>query len=60
MEPEQPMNYVSLATETEGYLATDLHDLVSRAVHQAMIRAAKAQAGVRAKKYIGDLLQLSV
>jgi peroxin-1 len=40
------LNYVSLATQTEGYLATDLHDLVSRAVHQATIRAAKGQAEV--------------
>ncbi|KAF8588870.1 AAA-domain-containing protein [Ramaria rubella] len=41
VEHEHPLNFVSLATQTEGYLATDLSDLVSRALHQAMIRAAK-------------------
>ncbi|KAF8531614.1 P-loop containing nucleoside triphosphate hydrolase protein [Gautieria morchelliformis] len=47
VEAEHPLNYVSLATQTEGYLATDLHDLVSRAAHQATSRAAKAQSVVR-------------
>jgi hypothetical protein len=28
-----------LATETEGYSATDLQDLVARAVHQAVVRS---------------------
>lgn len=37
-DPTQPLNYVSLATQTEGYSATDLRDLVGRAVHQAAIR----------------------
>ncbi|KIJ51215.1 hypothetical protein M422DRAFT_223669 [Sphaerobolus stellatus SS14] len=44
IDPENPLNYISLATTTEGYLATDLHDLVSRAIHQATIRAAKDKA----------------
>jgi hypothetical protein len=35
-----PLNYISLATQTEGYSATDLQDLVKRALHVAMIRAA--------------------
>lgn len=35
-----PLNYISLATQTEGYSATDLQDLVKRALHIAMIRAA--------------------
>ncbi|KAF8515366.1 AAA-domain-containing protein [Hysterangium stoloniferum] len=43
VEKGHSLNYISLATQTEGYLATDLHDLVSRAVHQATIRAAKDQ-----------------
>lgn len=38
LDPTQPLNYVALATQTEGYSATDLRDLVSRAVHQAAIR----------------------
>jgi hypothetical protein len=57
VEAEHPLNYVSLATQTEGYLATDLHDLVSRAVHQATIRAAKEQSEVRARSYLGTLNQ---
>jgi len=44
---KQSLNYVSIATNTEGYLATDLHDLVSRAIHQATIRAAKEKSEVR-------------
>ncbi|KAI0262607.1 AAA-domain-containing protein [Gloeopeniophorella convolvens] len=34
----RPLNFVALATETEGYSATDLQDLVARAVHQAAVR----------------------
>jgi peroxin-1 len=34
-------NVVALATETEGYSATDLKDLVGRAVHQAAVRTAR-------------------
>ncbi|KAI9462642.1 AAA-domain-containing protein [Russula earlei] len=36
---ELPLNFVALATETEGYSATDLQDLVARAVHQAVVRS---------------------
>lgn len=50
-DSEQPLNYVSLATQTEGYLATDLQDLVSRAVHQATIRSAKEHSEVRARNF---------
>ncbi|EIN06461.1 AAA-domain-containing protein [Punctularia strigosozonata HHB-11173 SS5] len=38
-EPSTPLNYTALATQTEGYSAIDLHDLVARAVHQATIRS---------------------
>lgn len=41
VDHETPLNYVALATETEGYLATDLKDLVGRAVHQTTIRCMK-------------------
>lgn len=37
----EPLNYVYLSTQTEGYLPTDLIDLVSRAMHEAAIRSAK-------------------
>ncbi|KAI0060488.1 AAA-domain-containing protein [Artomyces pyxidatus] len=36
-----PLNFVALATETEGYSATDLQDLVARAVHEAAVRSSK-------------------
>jgi peroxin-1 len=39
VDAQQPLNFVALATETEGYSATDLQDLVARAVHQAVIRS---------------------
>ncbi|KAJ3522651.1 hypothetical protein NM688_g8845 [Phlebia brevispora] len=37
-DPEAPLNYTAIATQTEGYSATDLKDLVARAVHRAAIR----------------------
>lgn len=40
------LNYISLATQTEGYSATDLQDLVKRALHVAMIRAADEKSPV--------------
>ncbi|THH03293.1 hypothetical protein EW145_g6374 [Phellinidium pouzarii] len=36
---EFPLNFTALATQTEGYLPTDLKDFVSRAVHAAAIRS---------------------
>ena len=38
-DPESPLNLTALAMDTEGYSAMDLKDFVSRAVHQAAIRA---------------------
>jgi len=38
-DAESPLNFVALATETEGYSATDLQDLVARAVHEALVRS---------------------
>lgn len=35
------INFTTLATLTEGYLPTDLNDLVSRAIHEAVIRCGK-------------------
>jgi len=34
-----PVNFVELATQTEGFSAADLTDLVTRAFHQLVIRA---------------------
>ncbi|KAJ7125012.1 P-loop containing nucleoside triphosphate hydrolase protein [Mycena epipterygia] len=39
VDPECPLNYAALATQTEGYSATDLQDLVARAVHQVAVRS---------------------
>ncbi|GAC99919.1 hypothetical protein PHSY_007522 [Pseudozyma hubeiensis SY62] len=38
------LNFVTLATQTEGYLPADLKDLVERATHQAAIRSAETGA----------------
>lgn len=38
VDPGAQLNYVALSTETEGYMPTDLKDLVGRAMHQATIR----------------------
>ena len=38
-DPESPINFTALATQTEGYSAMDLQDLVARAVHHAAIRS---------------------
>ena len=37
--PESPINFSALSTQTEGYTAADLKDLVTRAIHQVAIRA---------------------
>ncbi|KAF5388776.1 hypothetical protein D9757_005613 [Collybiopsis confluens] len=37
---ESPINFTYLATQTEGYSATDLQDLASRAIHQVSMRMA--------------------
>ncbi|KAJ7497026.1 P-loop containing nucleoside triphosphate hydrolase protein [Mycena latifolia] len=39
VDPALPLNYAALATQTEGYSATDLQDLVARAVHQVAVRS---------------------
>ncbi|KIM45052.1 hypothetical protein M413DRAFT_441700 [Hebeloma cylindrosporum] len=38
MNPESPVNFTELSTQTEGYSATDLKDLVARAIHQVAMR----------------------
>ena len=47
IDAERPLNFVALATETEGYSATDLQDLVARAVHQAVIRSSSKDDKVK-------------
>ena len=41
MDAERAPNFTALATQTEGYLANDLKDLVARAVHRAAVRVAE-------------------
>lgn len=43
-DPEHPLNFTALATQTEGYSANDLKDLVARAVHRAAMRVAEHEA----------------
>jgi len=50
IDVEQPLNFVALATETEGYSATDLQDLVARAVHQAVVRSSGKNDKVKSLK----------
>ncbi|KAF8160874.1 P-loop containing nucleoside triphosphate hydrolase protein [Crassisporium funariophilum] len=38
-DPESPLNFTELSTRTEGYSATDLKDLVARAIHQVAMKA---------------------
>ena len=37
-DADAPLNFTALATQTEGYSATDLKDLVARAVHRSAMR----------------------
>ncbi|KAJ1019075.1 hypothetical protein NDA18_006225 [Ustilago nuda] len=51
---ERELNFVTLATQTEGYLPTDLKDLVERATHQAAIRAASDEASSNVKASVAN------
>ncbi|KAJ7276088.1 P-loop containing nucleoside triphosphate hydrolase protein [Mycena haematopus] len=44
LDPAAPPNYAHIATQTEGYSATDLQDLVAKAVHCVAVRAAEGSA----------------
>ena len=50
VDTQQPLNFVALATETDGYSATDLQDLVARAVHQAVVRSSGDNDKVKSSK----------
>lgn len=47
-DPAQPLNFTALATQTDGYSATDLRDLVGRAIHEAVVRTTSGHAVVLA------------
>ncbi|KAF8895717.1 P-loop containing nucleoside triphosphate hydrolase protein [Gymnopilus junonius] len=38
-DPDTPINFTEISTQTEGYSATDLKDLVARAIHQVAMRS---------------------
>ena len=58
VDVEKPLNFVALATETEGYSATDLQDLVARAVHQAAIRSSNDSITARLPNLLEVLIAL--
>lgn len=41
LDPNSSLNFTTLATQTEGYLAADLEDLISRAIHQVAMNSAR-------------------
>jgi peroxin-1 len=45
LDESDPLNYAGLASQTEGYSATDLQDLVTRAIHQVAIRSSNLPNG---------------
>jgi peroxin-1 len=38
MDQNSPINFIALSTQTEGYSASDLKDLVARAIHQVAMK----------------------
>ncbi|KAF7315231.1 putative peroxisomal biogenesis AAA ATPase pex1 [Mycena indigotica] len=43
-DPDAPLNYAAIATQTEGYSAVDLQDLVARAIHQMAMRSSTSNS----------------
>ncbi|KAF9528481.1 P-loop containing nucleoside triphosphate hydrolase protein [Crepidotus variabilis] len=54
-----PVDFTELATRTEGYSATDLQDLVSRAIHQVAMRSA-AKPSAKLELLHDDFVQAQV
>jgi hypothetical protein len=52
IDSETKLNFTALATQTEGYSALDLQDLVARAIHQVAIRAASNNSDSVTKLFI--------
>jgi peroxin-1 len=57
-DAQSPLNFTALATQTEGYSATDLQDLAARAVHQAAIRSTKKDTEVAEVKFFEHHTQM--
>ncbi|KDN44933.1 AAA-domain-containing protein [Tilletiaria anomala UBC 951] len=54
---QEGLNFVTLSTQTEGYLPADLQDLIERAVHEAAIHASTSTA---AQQYASSPMVLSL
>lgn len=50
MDQKSPINFIALSTQTEGYSAADLKDLVARAIHQVAMKA--SNPGVQVSYFI--------
>lgn len=61
-DSESPLNYTALATQTEGYSAMDLQDLVARAIHQVAMRSADTNKPVcsSSSSYLKLLISMKV
>jgi peroxin-1 len=46
LDQNSPINFSALSTQTEGYSASDLKDLVARAIHQVAMKAINPEAQV--------------
>ncbi|KAF8813732.1 AAA-domain-containing protein [Phlegmacium glaucopus] len=57
-DQESPINFSALSTQTEGYSATDLKDLVARAIHQVAMRA--SNPGVKSVLMQSDFVTAQV
>lgn len=53
-DPQHPLNFAAVATQTEGYSALDLQDLVSRSIHQVAMRLTSNPEG--SEVYISGFL----
>ena len=52
VDPTAPLNFAAFAAETGGYSATDLQDLVARAVHNATMRLSQDPQEEDAKVFL--------
>lgn len=59
LDPKHPLNFTALVTQTEGYSANDLKDLVARAVHRAAMRVAEHEAEADFQVSFQSLLMIS-
>jgi peroxin-1 len=46
LDQNSPINFSALSIQTEGYSASDLKDLVARAIHQVAMKASNPEVQV--------------